>query len=99
MGPSLDRMSVLGASVLPGAVAFRVWAPRCQSVDVVADGRAVAAPAPRESGLFEAKLEGVGEGARYKYRPDATRRRPERGSRAQPEGRGGPSVAIAPTRF
>src|SRR2546428_2387257 len=46
MGPSLDRMSVLGASLLPGAVAFRVWAPRCQSVDVVVDGRAVEAVIP-----------------------------------------------------
>src|SRR2546428_517708 len=46
MGPLLDRMSVLGASLLPGAVAFRVWAPRCQSVDVVVDGRAVEAIIP-----------------------------------------------------
>src|SRR2546425_3868574 len=68
MGPVLDRMSALGASVLPGAVAFRVWAPRCQSVDVVVDGRAVEVLAPREGGLFEARLEGVAEGARYKNR-------------------------------
>src|SRR5881409_1538860 len=99
MGPSLDRMSVLGASVLPGAVAFRVWAPRCQSVDVVVDGRAVEALAPRESGLFEANLDGVAEGARYKYRLDATRYRPDPVSRFQPEGIHGPSVAIDPNRF
>jgi|GEM_PF-5498644 len=99
MGPSLDRMSALGASVLPGAVAFRVWAPRCQSVDVVVDGRAVEALAPREGGLFEARLEGVAEGARYKYRLDATRYRPDPVSRFQPEGIHGPSVAIDPNRF
>src|SRR5207245_8313009 len=79
--------------------AFRVWAPRCQSVDVVVDGRAVEALAPRESGLFEANLEGVAEGARYKYRLDATRYRPDPVSRFQPEGIHGPSVAIDPNRF
>jgi len=99
MGPLLDRMSALGASVLPGAVAFRVWAPRCQSVDVVVDGRAVEALAPREGGLFEARLEGVAEAARYKYRLDATRYRPDPVSRFQPEGIHGPSVAIDPNRF
>src|SRR5256712_3350993 len=99
MGPVLDRMSALGASVLPGAVAFRVWAPRCQSVDVVVDGRAVEVLAPREGGLFEARLEGVAEGARYKYRLDATRYRPDPVSRFQPEGIHGPSVAIDPNRF
>src|SRR2546428_11079030 len=99
MGLSLDRMGVLGASLLPGAVAFRVWAPRCQSVDVVVDGRAVEALAPREGGLFEARLEGVAEGARYKYRLDATRYRPDPVSRFQPEGVHGPSGAIEPNRF
>src|SRR2546428_6052462 len=99
MGLSLDRMGVLGASLLPGAVAFRVWAPRCQAVDVVVDGRAVEALAPREGGLFEVRLEGVAEGARYKYRLDATRYRPDPVSRFQPEGIHGPSVVIDPNRF
>src|SRR2546428_13873421 len=99
MGPSLDRMSVLGASLLPGAVAFRVWAPRCQSVDVVVDGRAVEALAPREGGLFEARLEGVAEGARYKYRLDATRYRPGPVSRLPPEGVPRPSGGHDPHRF
>jgi len=34
-------MTALGASFLPGGVTFRVWAPRCRSVDVIVDGRAV----------------------------------------------------------
>jgi maltooligosyltrehalose trehalohydrolase len=92
-------MSALGASVLPGAVAFRVWAPRCQAVDVVVDGRAIEALVPREGGLFEAKLEGIAEGVRYKYRLDGTRFRPDPVSRFQPEGIHGPSVVIDPTRF
>jgi len=92
-------MSALGASILPGAVTFRVWAPRCRSVDVVVDGRAIEPLAPREGGLFETSLEGVAEGARYKYRLDATRYRPDPVSRFQPEGIHGPSVAIDPNRF
>ena len=33
-------MNALGASLHAGGAAFRVWAPRCRSVDVVVDGRA-----------------------------------------------------------
>jgi len=99
MGPSLDRMSALGASLLPSGVTFRVWAPRCQAVDVVVDGRAVEALVPREGGLFEARLEGAAEGARYKYRLDGTRYRPDPASRFQSEGIHGPSVVVDPNRF
>src|SRR3989442_15090763 len=99
MGPSLDRMSALGASLLPSGVTFRVWAPRCQAVDVVVDGRAVEALVPREGGLFEARLEGAAEGARYKYRLDGTRYRPDPASRFQPEGIHGPAGVVDPNRF
>src|SRR5437660_3940646 len=99
MGPSLDRMSALGASLLANGVTFRVWAPRCRSVDVVVDGRAIEALVPREGGLFEVTLEGLAEGARYKYRLDATRYRPDPASRFQPEGVHGPSVVVDPNRF
>jgi len=92
-------MSALGASVLGSGVTFRVWAPGCRSVDVVVDGRAIEALAPREGGLFEAVLEGVAEGARYKYRLDAARYRPDPASRFQPEGIHGPSVVVDPSRF
>ena len=99
MGPSLDRMSALGASLLTNGVTFRVWAPRCRSVDVVVDGRAIEALTAREGGLFEVTLEGLAEGARYKYRLDATRYRPDPASRFQPEGVHGPSVVVDPNRF
>src|SRR5437667_149486 len=99
MGSSLDRMSALGASLLTNGVTFRVWAPRCRSVDVVVDGRAIEALTAREGGLFEVTLEGLAEGARYKYRLDATRSRPDPASRFQPEGVHGPSVVVDPNRF
>src|SRR5262249_19122753 len=38
-------------------------------------------------------------GARYKYRLDATRYRPDPASRFQPEGVHGPSVVVDPNRF
>ena len=52
-------MSALGASLLANGVTFRVWAPRCRSVDVVVDGRAVEALAPRDGGVFDVTLEGL----------------------------------------
>ena len=99
MGLSLDRMTALGASFLPGGVTFRVWAPRCRSVDVIVDGRAVEALVQREGGLFEGRLEGVAEGARYKFRLDGARYRPDPASRYQPEGIHGTSVVVDPSRF
>ena len=92
-------MSGLGASLAAGAVTFRVWAPRCRAVDVVVDGRATEPLAAREGGLFEATLEAMAEGARYKYRLDGTRYRPDPASRFQPEGIHGPSVVVDPSRF
>src|SRR2546428_10751902 len=99
MGPSLDRMSALGASLLTNGVTFRVWAPRCRSVDVVVDGRAIEALTAREGGLFEVTLEGLAGGARYKYRLDATRHRPHPPSRVQPQGGHGPSGVGGPHRL
>ena len=92
-------MSALGASLLANGVTFRVWAPRCRSVDVVVDGRAIEALVPRDGGVFDVMLEGLAEGARYKYRLDATRYRPDPASRFQPEGVHGPSVVVDPNRF
>ena len=92
-------MSALGASLLANGVTFRVWAPRCRSVDVVVDGRAIEALVPRDGGVFDVMLEGLAEGARYKYRFDATRYRPDPASRFQPEGVHGPSVVVDPNRF
>jgi maltooligosyltrehalose trehalohydrolase len=99
MGLSLDRMTALGASILPNSVTFRVWAPRCRSVDVEVDGRAIEPLLPAAGGMFEATLEGISEGARYRYRLDGVRYRPDPVSRFQPEGVHGPSVAIDPARF
>ena len=96
---SLDRMTALGASLLANGVTFRVWAPGCRTVDVTVDGRSTESLVPRGDGLFEARLEGVVEGARYRYRLDGERYRPDPVSRYQPEGVHGPSVVVDPGRF
>ena len=63
------------------------------------NGRSTEPLAPRGIGLFEARLEGVVEGARYRYRLDGERYRPDPASRYQPEGVHGPSVVVDPSRF
>jgi maltooligosyltrehalose trehalohydrolase len=96
---SLDRMNALGASVRAGAVSFSVWAPRCRSLDLVIDG--VPARAMREDGdgLFTTVVENLAAGARYQYRLDGERYRPDPVSRWQPDGVHGPSAVVDPTTF
>jgi len=94
-GASLD----LGATALPGGAVFRVWAPRCQSVDVVVGPRPPAPMARGAGDVFEVALDGVAAGARYRYRLDAERLRPDPRSRRQPEGVHGPSALVDPGAF
>src|SRR3990172_7945680 len=70
-------MTALGASLVEDRVTFGVWAPRCRAVDAVLEGRAPAPLARGREGLFEATLGGVEPGARYRYRLDGARGRPD----------------------
>ncbi len=90
---------MLGASLLGDRVTFTVWAPRCRSVDVVVEGRRPDPMSPGEGGLFQATLGRVPPAARYHYRLDGTRFRPDPASRYQPEGVHGASVVVDPKRF
>src|SRR3990172_1657639 len=92
-------MTVLGASLLEDRVAFTVWAPRCRSVDVVVEGRRPEPLTPGAGGLYQATLARVAPGARYHYRLDNARFRPDPASRWQPEGVHGASVVVDPARF
>ncbi len=92
-------MNPLGASVLDDAATFRVWAPRCRSVDVVVEGRRPEPMTRDAGGLFEATLGRVPAGAHYHYRLDGARHRPDPASRWQPEGVHGASVVVDPRRF
>jgi maltooligosyltrehalose trehalohydrolase len=92
-------MNALGASLRPGGVNFRVWAPRCRSVELVLDGRPPIPLVPGEGGVHEVAMGDLGEGARYQFRLDGERYRPDPRSRWQPEGVHGPSVVVDPARF
>jgi len=96
---SLGASLHLGATLQEGMTTFRVWAPRCRSVEVVVEGRKPEALTGREDGVFERSLAGLGAGTRYQYRLDGERYRPDPVSRYQPEGVHGPSVVVDPARF
>ena len=93
----LFESSALGAVLLPGErCAFRVWAPRCKRVDLVISGpnKQVIALEPRAKGYFDVHVENIGAGARYQYRLDNDKLRPDPASRFQPEGVHGPSQVV-----
>ncbi|MDA9101319.1 alpha-amylase family glycosyl hydrolase, partial [Omnitrophica bacterium] len=89
----------LGAAVREdGMVSFRVWAPRCQKVEVkIQDSRVPMAP--DEHGYFSADVQVVHPGQRYVYVLDETKERPDPVSRFQPEGVHGPSEVVDPAAF
>ncbi len=95
----LDRMNPLGASLHETGVTFRVWAPRCRTVEVVIDGRRPLPMTANADGIFETTVAAVGAGARYQYRLDGERYRPDPVSRWQPEGVHGSSVVVDPRAF
>ncbi len=76
---------------------FRVWAPRAGSA-----GLHLLAPFDRlvpmeqeRSGYYFASVEGVGPGARYRYRLNGEVERADPASRFQPEGVEGPSEVVS----
>ena len=106
---SLDRRSVLGPShwrpsigAWPerDGVRFRVWAPKEPGVSVVIEGDPPRVePLERYAdGTFGALVDGLGPGARYRYRISSGEF-PDPASRFQPEGVHGPSEVIDPAQF
>lgn len=91
-------MNAFGASLRDGAVTFRVWAPRCRTLDVVLDGRPPLAMR-RVDEVFELTMGGLPAGTRYQYRLDGEHYRPDPVSRWQPEGVHGPSVVVDEKNF
>ena len=95
----------IGAQPLPGGgVAFRVWAPRRDRVEVVIDPAAGRHPivqlAPEGNGYFSGTVADLGPGARYAYRLDGGERTyPDPASRFQPDGPHGPSEVVEPGTF
>lgn len=94
-----------GAEVLPsGGVHFRVWAPKCRTVEVVIEGGpgTGAAPAALEAedgGWFAGTVASAAAGTLYRYRLDGGDALPDPASRFQPQGPHGPSEVIDPGAF
>jgi maltooligosyltrehalose trehalohydrolase len=89
----------LGATNLgDGRCHFCVWAPLARRVEVLLAGRG--APMERDDrGYHRATVMGVAPGARYRYRLDGEKERPDPVSRFQPEGVHGPSAVTDPAAF
>ena len=56
-------------------------------------------PMTKDGDLFEALVENIGAGTRYRYRLDGDNLFPDPASRYQPEGVNGPSEVVDPSTF
>ena len=90
-----------GATIVPEGVHFRVWSPGSRQVEVLLqEEKETAVPLAAEAdGYFSATVEGIGAGARYRYRIDGGDAYPDPASRHQPDGVHGPSRVIDPTAY
>ncbi len=100
----LARRLPVGAEARPGdGVHFRVWAPRRRRVEVVFEGERAPVPLAleeEEGGYFSVLVEGLTEGALYRFRLDGEDYLyPDPASRFQPEGPHGHSCIVDPTTF
>jgi maltooligosyltrehalose trehalohydrolase len=89
----------LGAVLDGGGVRFRVWAPAARAVELCLEPGQVSAMAAEADGYFSLRVDGVGAGARYRYRVDGRGPFPDPASRFQPDGVHGPSAVLDPARF
>ncbi|MEL6443282.1 MAG: malto-oligosyltrehalose trehalohydrolase [Bacteroidota bacterium] len=94
----------LGALVEDGGTRFRGFAPKASALTLHLEGDAAQTieMTPVEdlgTGLFEAFVEGVGAGARYRFQMDDQTPFPDPASRYQPEGVHGPSEVVDPSAY
>jgi maltooligosyltrehalose trehalohydrolase len=100
----IKRRLPIGAEVLPsGGVHFRVWAPRCERLEVVleSDGSSPSTELAKEQdGYFAGRLAAACAGELYRFRLDGGEALfPDPASRFQPDGPLGPSMVIDPNLF
>ncbi|MFP2926604.1 malto-oligosyltrehalose trehalohydrolase [Pyxidicoccus sp. 3LG] len=101
MRPTTYQLSLGARPLGDGRTHFRVWAPRCRTVEVchLEAGTARYLPLQRsERGYFEG-THPVPVGALYKYRLEGGESFPDPCSRFQPEGPHGPSQVVDPHRY
>ena len=104
----ITRRLPVGAEVQPaGGVHFRVWAPRCERVDVVIKPEIASTNAAHRihslqrevDGYFSGLLGDAGAGTRYSLRLDGAGAHPDPASRYQPDGSHGASEIVDPGAF
>lgn len=91
-----------GATLEPGGVRFRLWAPDVKAVDVCLDGplgERVHAMLGNGGGWFEALCEEAHAGSRYMFRLPSGTKVPDPASRYQPDDVHGPSEVVDPCAF
>ena len=90
----------VGAEPQAGGVHFRVWAPAALEATVELDGGGAHPLAAERGGYFAGLIEGIGTGARYRFRLDACDPPfPDPASRCQPDGPHGASEVVDPAAF
>lgn len=90
----------LGANFNQGQVYFRVWAPKCQQIDVVIEGQDRTIPLEKtDKGYFVGHASDLGVGTLYRYCINQAQSYPDPCSRFQPEGPHGPSMIIDPSAY
>ena len=95
-----ERRLPVGAEVARGGTHFRVWAPIRSRVEVLVEGGPALDLNPEGGGYFSGFGDGVGAGARYRFRLDGGPGLfPDPASRFQPDGPHGPSEVVDPTTF
>lgn len=96
----------IGAELVSGGAAFRVFAPKRERVDVTIESGALRGLAARlerdvrdEEGWFKGFVPELRAGDRYRYRVGGDRLVPDPASRFQPDGPHGPSEIVDPRAF
>ncbi|MEL7450213.1 MAG: malto-oligosyltrehalose trehalohydrolase, partial [Pseudomonadota bacterium] len=93
---------MMGAAPLAaGGVRFRVWAPRCERVELclVSPDKRTVAMERGDDGVWEATVADCEKGWRYAYRVDGAGPFPDPASRRQPLGVHGPSEVVDVGQF
>ncbi|MFN8389550.1 MAG: malto-oligosyltrehalose trehalohydrolase [Bdellovibrionota bacterium] len=94
------RRLPIGAEYVPDeGVHFRVWAPRCQEVDVVLEDSQIFPLHAEQEGYFSGFVGEAKPDMRYRFRLDRGQQFPDPASRFQPLGPHGPSQIVDRTRF
>ncbi len=97
---TLPAMNI-GALVFDDAIEFRVWAPKCKSVQVIVerDPQVVLELEGDRRGYFSARTTEARPGDLYRYQLDRQKTYPDPASRFQPDGPHGSSQIVDPRAY